>query len=380
MRSPTKLFLRLENALVYNIDMKMTYRFRIKDSTSKKQLDLWSNAVNYVWNYCKDTSTKAWRRNRRCLSGYDLNYLTSGSSKELGLPAQTIQAIGEQFARSAKQHHKIPRWRSHLKDLGWVPWKSTSFRMNDNIITFNGKQLNIWKSRPLGGPVKTGSFSKDTLGRWYVNIICEVAKQPVAPKETRVGLDLGMKTHITSSVGTKYTRPNITKQYEEQLAMAQRARHKRKVAKIYQHIKDKRKDWIHKTTTKIIKQYYTIVVGGVSTNNVIKPKAKGFNKSLYDASWFQLKTALKYKAQTLGGEYVEINEAYTTQSCSACGARTGPKGTEGLSVREWKCSNCWSFHDRDQNAAQNILIRGIKKGNKGANAPRLGHQSPAWRP
>lgn len=343
--------------------MKLTYKFRIKDSVSKKYLALWANQVNFVWNYCKATTTKAWRRDRRILTGYDLNYLTAGSSKELNLPAQTIQAICEQFAKSGKQHHKIPRWRSHRKDLGWVPWKATSFRMNDDVISFNGKQLNLWKSRDLKGPVKTGGFSQDPLGRWYVYVICEVAEQPKQPITNPIGLDLGMKEQITGSNGTHYSRNNITKQYETKLAGAQRARHKRQATKIHQKISHVRKDWIHKTTTKIAKQYNKIIIGNVSTKQIQTTKGRGFNKSLYDASWFQLKTTLKYKAQMLGGEYVEINEAYTTQTCSACLARTGPKGTKDLGVREWACEKCGSFHDRDHNAAKNIL--------------RLGHQTPA---
>ena len=341
---------------------KLTYRYRIKDSTSKQILDRWSSKVNYVWNYCKATAIKAWRRDRRCLSGYDLNYLTSGSSKELGLPAQTIQAICEQFARSAKQHKKIPRWRSYKKDLGWVPWKSTSFKMDNDTIVFNGKQLNLWKSRPLGGPVKTGGFAQDARGRWYVCIVCEVPTEP-SNNTKAIGLDLGMKDQIVGSCGTKYTRENLTKQYEIKLADAQRACKKRQTTNIHQKIKNKRKDWIHKTTTKICRDYGIVVIGNVSTKQIQKGKPKGFNRSLYDASWFQLKTTLKYKAQMLGGKYVEVNEAYTTQTCSACFARTGPKGTKDLGIREWQCSECGSFHDRDTNAAQNIL--------------RLGHQTLA---
>ena len=342
--------------------MNLTYRYRIKDSNSRKQLDLWSSKVNFVWNYCRETASKAWRRDRRILTGYDLNYLTAGSSKELGLPAQTIQAICEQFARSGKQHHKLPKFRSYKRHLAWIPWKATSFKMKEHIL-FNGIKLKVWRSRPLGGPVKTGSFVKDILGRWYVNIICSVPMEPKQPNTNPIGLDLGMKTKITGSNGTTYHTPNISKKYEGKLAIAQRARKPKQIKKIHTKINNTRKDWTHKTTTEIVKQYNKIIIGNVKTKQIQQPKAKGFNKALYDASWFQLKTTLEYKALMLGGEYVEINEAYTTQTCSACGARTGPRGTKDLGIREWTCESCGSFHDRDHNAAKNIL--------------RLGHQSLA---
>jgi IS605 OrfB family transposase len=112
---------------------------------------------------------------------------------------------------------------------------------------------------------------------------------------------------------------------------------------------------------KILANINKIIIGNVKTKEIQKNKASGFNRSLYDASWFQLKTTLEYKAQLLGGEYVEISEAYTTVTCSKCLALTGPKGTNQLGIREWICSKCGSFHDRDHNAALNIL--------------RLGHQT-----
>jgi putative transposase len=340
--------------------MKLTYKFRIKDSNAKKQLALWANTVNFVWNHCKELSTEEYKTKGKTLSGFDLNNKNSGRSKELGIPAQTIQAIGEQFALSAKQHKKIPKWRSYKHSLGWIPWKATSFRMNDDTIRFNKQFFRVWKSRTLKGSVKTGSFVQDTRGHWYVCIVCEVPQEPIAPKHTRVGLDLGMKTHITGSTGAQYNRPNTTRKYEERLATAQRANKKRTTTKIHNKIKNIRKDWIHKTTTEIVKLFDTIIVGQVITKQIQKKKPSGFNKNLYDASWFQLKTTLEYKARMLGGNYVEINEAYTTQTCSRCGSRSGPKGTKGLSQRGWKCSECGSFHDRDVNAAQNILLRGLR--------------------
>ncbi len=92
--------------------MKITYKYRIKDSVSKKQLAQWASVVNFVWNYCRETVTKAWRLDRCVLSGFDLKYLTTGSYKELNLPAQTIQAICEQFtwSRFVEEHDKV--WES----------------------------------------------------------------------------------------------------------------------------------------------------------------------------------------------------------------------------------------------------------------------------
>ena len=334
--------------------MKLTYKYRIKDRNSKKQLALWADKVNLVWNYCRETARKAWRRNRRTLSGYDLSNLTSGSSKELKLPAQTIQAIGEQLSRSAKQHRKIPKFRSYKKNLSWIPFKATSVRMEDDTIHFNGHKIKIWKSRNITGAIKTGSFTRDCLGRWYVSLVCDIQDVPKKEIKTKVGIDLGLKDQLTLSDGIKYHRENITKQYEDLLAKALQRKDYNRARKIHTKIKNIRKDWEHKTTTKIAEQYDHIVIGNIKTKQIGKIN-KRLNKSLHDASWFSLKTTLKYKAIKLGGEYKEVSEAYTTQTCHTCGARAGPKGTNDLGVRFWECEDCGITHDRDINAAINIL-------------------------
>lgn len=342
--------------------MKLTYHYRIKDSTSYKQLNRWARSVNYIWNYCKHISTRSYKEHRRCLSGYDLNHYTAGSGSMLDLPSQTVQAVGEQLSKSAKQHHCIPKYRSTRNSLGWIPFKAKQIKVENGTITIRKRKFRYWDSRPLGGPIKSGCFAQDARGRWYVNIVCDVPDVVKASTTNSVGIDLGMKTQITCSDGTKYQHPNLSKQYAGKLAKAQRAKHTKQTQNINAKIKNTRKDWIHKTTTTIAKQNSTIVVGGVKTKAIQQGKAKGFCRSLYDASWFSVKTALKYKAIRQGGSYEEVNEAYTTQQCNVCGNRTGPKGRSGLVVREWICSKCGSYHDRDINAAINIL--------------RLGHQAP----
>lgn len=341
-----------------------TYRFRIKDATSAKWLLEQSSKVNYVWNYCKEISIVA-RKRHEWLSGFDLDKLTKDSSKELQLPSATIQEINHQFAKSRSQHKKMPKWRSHKRHLGWIPFKEKTVRFDSgkSTVRFNKRVLRLWKSRELVGRIKSGSFAADSRGRWFVNFVCEV---PVAGNHqqpgSEVGIDLGLKDKLSLSNGQKLNHPNLTKEFEDKLARAQRARKSRQVSKIHAKIRNSRLDWNHKKTTEIAERFQNVYVGGVTTSGILdKSHSSGMRKSLYDSSWHQLKNFLKYKAIALGGRCVEVSEAYTTQTCNVCGNRTGPKGQEGLSVREWKCDVCLSVHDRDTNAACNIL--------------RLGHQS-----
>lgn len=208
--------------------------------------------------------------------------------------------------------------------------------------------------------MKAGSFSQDARGRWYINLQCERATQQGIGTE-EVGIDLGLKTKLALSNGAKYDRENLTKKYEERLAVAQRAGHQKQAKKIHAKISNSRKDWNHKTTTEIAKTCKAVYVGNVSSVKLIK---SNLAKSVADAGWRQIKDLLKYKVVRLGGTFAEVDEAFSTVTCSACFARTGPSGLSALGVRQWVCSNCCAIHDRDTNSLINILLVG------------LGHQTP----
>jgi putative transposase len=337
-----------------------TFKYRIRDSASRKRLDVFASKVNFVWNYCVATSRRSYRQRRKVLGPYDLNNLTSGTSKILNLNSTTVQAVGEQCAKSSRQHKKVPKFRSRKRSLGWIPFKASAVKFENDTVTYQKQDLKVWKSWKDQGKIRTGCFVQDARRRWYACFVCEVEDEAQQNSKESVGIDLGLKTKIALSDGTEYDRENLTKQHEEALARAQRARKKRQTVNIHAKIKNCRNDWSHKTTRKIADSYGTVAVGGVASTQIVN-KNNRLAKSVYDAGWHQLRNHLKQKVRRLGGNYIEVNEAYSSQTCSVCSERTGPKGREGLSIREWECSNCGSRHDRDRNAAQNIL--------------RLGHQA-----
>jgi IS605 OrfB family transposase len=141
---------------------------------------------------------------------------------------------------------------------------------------------------------------------------------------------------------------------ERKLAKAQRGKKKRQAKGIYAKIKNKRMDDLHKATTKIADENKVIVVGNFGAKKLAKTRMA---KSINDAATTMFKTMLKYKASARGRWYVEVDEANTTRTCSFCGVipESSPKGVKGLSIREWVCCGCGAIHDRDVNAALNIL-------------------------
>ena len=331
----------------------ITYRYRIKDSTSGARLARMASAVNFVWNFCQEVSLLAFRREKRFLSAFDLITLTIGASKDLGIHSDTISEICRQYVQS-RTHHKGIRlkWRSKKRSLGWVPFTLRAINLQGDTVFYRGHTFRFWLSRPLQGIIKTGSFSQDARRHWYVNFHCEVEDPGFPTGEAELGIDLGLQDQIVCSDGVKYSRENLTRRHKDSLAMADRAHKKRRVKAIHAKVANQRKDWAHKTTTTIIRRACIIAIGNVSSARLLKTNMAA---SVMDAGWSRIRSMLAYKAIRLGVEYCEVNESWSSVTCSACGNRTGPRGLSHLDVREWCCDDCGTVHDRDTNAAQNIL-------------------------
>lgn len=335
----------------------LTYRYRVKDSTSRTYLTRMAWAVHTVWNFCNEVSLLAWRREKRFVSTFELINLTAGAGHDLGLHTDTLSEVCQEYVRRKKTAKKIRlKWRSRKRSLGWIPFKERCIRLGNGEVTYKGKRLRFWNSRPLQGMLKTGSFAQDACGHWYINFQCEVEDPGVSRGTADIGIDLGLRNQVAcSDMEEPYSRDNLTRTHDNALAMAQRAHKKKRVKTIHASIANTRKDWAHKTTTAIVNRARLIVVGNVSSTKLSKtPMAK----SVHDAGWSQLRTLLQYKAMRLGVTYSEVNESGSSVTCSTCLAKTGPSGLSALGVRVWICVQCGSQHDRDLNAAHNILRLG----------------------
>lgn len=340
-----------------------TLRLRVKDKHAK-HLCAQAREVNFVWNFINELSEKHTCRTGKFLSAYDLNQYTTGASKEgLSLHSQTIQAINEEFVARRIQFRKIRlSWRKSgdtRRSLGWVPIKKSSIRYSNGQLRYQGQAISLWDSYGLADyELGSGSFSEDSRSRWYFNTTVKVEKKHSKATQS-IGVDLGLKECAVTSDGHRLIGRNY-RQLEQSLGVAQRAHKKSLVKAVHAKIKNRRKDELHKFSTKLVQEYGAIFVGNVSSSKLIKTRMA---KSTLDAGWSSLKTMLEYKSAYAGGIFEEINEAYTTQTCSCCGsiATSSPKGRIGLRIREWTCSDCGSVNDRDLNAAKNILALGHER-------------------
>jgi IS605 OrfB family transposase len=343
--------------------MVFVYRYRVKSLTGL--LNRQGRAVNVVWNYCNDRQKDALKWGRRWLTGFDLNKLTAGSSKELGIHSGTVNAVCEQYAKSRSQRRRpFLRYRGR-RSLCWVSLKGRDLKREGDAFRFAGHTFRVFNSRPLpNGKIKDGTnFSADARGHWFLNITIEVADAERRDLRRGVGIDLGLKAFATLSTGEVIDNPRHFRALEERLAKAQRARRKRQAATIHARIANARRDFLHKLSHRLTRDFDYIACGNVSASKLARtPMAK----SVGDASWSSFRNMLRYKAIARGAWFEEVNESFSSQVCSSCGdlPHSRPRGIADLGIRRWVCSACGCGHDRDVNAALNLLARS-------------GHRAPA---
>lgn len=345
----------------------LTYKNLVKGKRSRRRLRRYAWAVNQVWNFCVQTQRAVQRARKGGLSPkwpsqYDLQKLTAGTSKLLGLHAQTVNGVCEQFVKSRDLNGKCPGFRrsgGSRRSLGWVPFQKQSRQLKSGSVTYLGDSYRFFgaKKRPLPEIAKGGCFVEDAMGRWWVCIQVAVEDLPKA-LDVPVGIDLGLKTQATLSTGKKYNAPRSYRVWEDKLRIAQRANDRDRVKAINAKIKNCRHDDMHKWTTEVTKNFRTIYIGDVSSAQLAKTQMA---KSVYDVGWFASKQTLSYKASRRRGTCKEVNERLSTQICSTCGAMPPerPRGIADLGMREWRCSVCGTLHDRDVNSAKNILTFGL---------------------
>jgi putative transposase len=342
-----------------------TLRVKVRQD-SWEWLNEAAREVNTVWNYVNELCAKAARPYYgagKWLSGYDVDKLLAGAYREFErLPQQTIARVALEHADRRSQHKRTRlSWRrsgGSRKSLGWVPFRRGQLSYKDGAIRFAGRRFRIFDSYGLRGlDLRAGSFAQNALGEWFLNIRVKVQRAAADLPARAVGIDLGLKDIATTSDGASLPAGRWYRGIEQKVAKAQRRGHKRQAKRLQRDAANRRKDALHKFSTAMVRDYGAIYIGDVSSTKLAKTRMA---KSVLDSGWGMLRTMLQYKGHQAGRIVEIVNEAFTTQACSHCGARTGPKGRTGLVVRGWTCTACETVHSRDVNAARNILALGLQ--------------------
>ena len=330
----------------------------------------WLNAaaieVNEVWNGINEIAFNALRscvKLRKWLGAAELCGLSAGTCELTPhIGADTIQRLCFRYAHCRQQQKKARlAWRKSYgcrRNRGWVPLKAASLKRKGRHLRFCGKTFRVFEAERLEG-VKwgCGQFSQDAVGDWYLTLPVKVPRETTIAPQEAVGIDLGLKTIAVTSDGDRLEAAGFYRGIEPEIAQAQRRGHRRQAKRLHRKARRRREDAHHQFSRKIVNEYQYIVVGDVSSAPLVKT---GMAKSVLDSGWSTLKRYLLEKGACAGRTVKIVDERNTTRECSSCGCRSGPSGLRGLVVRAWECAACGEAHDRDVNAARNILRVGLR--------------------
>lgn len=322
--------------------------------------------ANIAWNQLNEIYNQHIKE-EKYLSHFDLTKLCTGWSKSHFKDSMqlTMNCLAREIVTRSKQIKKRLRDRKNYgshKSLGWIPFTADCLRKNgDKGLKFKGHSIRVFESSKLSTlkshkDWKDSCFTQDSLGHWYLCLVIDQTNNYGEAKNDAVGIDIGQKAVATCSNGDVLISDFYKKQ-DKKIAQLQKRGHKKQAKFVHRAVKRQRAHALHTFTTNLIKNYKEIYIGDVSFNFM---KSRNGAKRAYDNASSMIKTMLAYKGQQAMRHVKIIDEAYTTQACSACGCLSGPTGRTGLVVREWQCGDCGASHDRDVNAAINICHLGMK--------------------
>ncbi|MER6272503.1 RNA-guided endonuclease TnpB family protein [Streptomyces sp900105755] len=355
------------------------YRFYPTDEQAA-ELSRTFGCVRLVYNKALEERTRAWYGEQRCISYVqssaaltewkkteELAFLTEVSSVPL---QQALRHLQTAFANFFAKRAQYPRYKSRKKSRASAEYTRSAFTWRDGQLTLAkmAQPLDIRWSRPLpkGAQPTTVAVSRDAAGRWFVSMLVEDTTTPAPATTKAVGIDAGITSLVTLSTGEKVANPRHERLDRAHLAHAQRelarkvkgsanqAKARRRVAKVHARIADRRRDFLHKLTSRIVHENQVVVIEDLTVRNLLKNGRLA--RAISDAAWTDLRMMLEYKCAWYGRELVVIDRFFpSSKLCGTCG-----KVSEKLplNVRAWTCG-CGVVHDRDVNAARNILAAGL---------------------
>ncbi|MFW6690023.1 RNA-guided endonuclease InsQ/TnpB family protein [Streptomyces sp. MAR4 CNX-425] len=364
--------------------IKRAYKYRFYPTSEQAALlHRTFGCVRYVWNKALAERSRRYKDEGKSTTYVDTaKWLTAWKQEEGSAFLREVSNVPLQQALRAQQaafsnffgrRARYPRFKSKKKSR-----KSAAFA--NNAFTFKGGQLKLAKTseplaivwhRPLpeGTEPSTVTVSCDAAGRWFVSLLVEETVAPHPATDMAVGIDAGLTHLVTLSTGEKIASPRHERADRRKLAKAQRAlgrkakgsnnraKARTAMARVHARIADRRRDHLHKLTTRLVRENQTLVIEDLTVRNMMNNHSLA--RAISDAAWRELRSMLEYKTAWYGRSLLVVDRWYpSSKLCSTKGCSHVNEKLP-LNVRSWACPSCGTVHDRDVNAAKNIKAVGL---------------------
>ncbi|MFD3702668.1 RNA-guided endonuclease InsQ/TnpB family protein [Nocardia sp. NPDC058658] len=361
--------------------VRRAYRYRFYPTGEQaEQLARTFGCVRYVYNRALAERSRAWAVEQRRVSHAETDKMLTAWKRDpetgwLAEPSKgplqaTLRHLQGAFDKFWRKQSAYPKFKKKGKSTESATYFSNCFTYRDGRVKLakQSEPLDIVWSRPLpeGAVPSQVTVSRDAAGRYFVSILVEATVVDHARTDTTVGVDAGITSLYTFSTGEKVHNPRHEKRDRAHLAKAarelsrkrkgsaNRAKARLKVARVHARIADRRRDHLHKLSTRLVRENQVIAIEDLSVRNMVRNRSLA--RAISDAGWSQFRSMVEYKAAWYGRTVVVIDRFYpSSKTCSACGRIAGELP---LRVREWRC-RCGILHDRDVNAAINIRAAGL---------------------